>query len=320
MPVQSTLVRLSCNPYSRTENNVMPSFYTVIPLHNVDLDPDGRWDFAGGFALSALPGWMGDQQILERLSAGDRAALEQATHSLVVAYEAEALGTPDPDNENRSIQETKYQHGVLANLALWLSRPSPVRFIIAIHAPQLLEDHPPVVQQTLRVSPLLCHPADKDQRITEADLGLAARLHDALLALREGTSMWTATRALWAGLTINMEPVRYALFWIALEALFGPDDPREITYRLSQRVGFFLGKTPREAQQLFTTTKKAYGFRSKIVHGRWQVTDLQRRMGEAESLARQSLVQILEDTDLTETFSGQERERFLDDLLFNRPK
>lgn len=181
----------------------MPSFYTVIPLHNVDLDPDGRWGFAGGFALSALPGWMGDQQILERLSAGDRAALEQATHRLVVAYEAEALGTPDPDNENRSIQETKYQHGVLANLALWLSRPSPVRFIIAIHAPQLLEDHPPVVQQTLRVSPLLCHPADKDQRITEADLGLAARLHDALLALREGTSMWTATRALWAGLTIK---------------------------------------------------------------------------------------------------------------------
>ena len=117
---------------------------------------------------------------------------------------------------------------------------------------------------------------------------------------------------------MNMEPIRYALFWIGLEALFGPEDAREITYRLSQRVAFFLSENRKETKQLFATAKKGYGFRSKIVHGRWKEDkNSEQLMAETESMVRRSLVRILRDPEFTKTFSERGRERFLDDLVFN---
>lgn len=297
----------------------MLSFHTVIPIHNVDLDPEGQWEFSDGFVLAALPAWVRKQPMLENLSRGDREALVDATHGFIVTNEAAALGDPEPDwkgPDPKSIQETKYEHAVLANFALWPSRPCPVHFIIVLHARQF--DSEPTVQQTVRCSSrLLCHPRDKEGRITAENLALAARLHGSLLAITRDTALWTAVRATWAGLQMNIETIRYVLFWIALEAMFGPEDAREITYRLSQRVAFFLSKDRNEAKQLFATTKNGYGFRSKIVHGRWKEDrNSEQHMAEAESVVRRSLVRILEDPELTKTFSERRRESFLDDLVF----
>ena len=111
--------------------------------------------------------------------------------------------------------------------------------------------------------------------------------------------------------------IRYSLFWIALEALFGPEDAREITYRLSQRVAFFLGHDRADVKGLFSLTKKGYAYRSKIVHGRWKEdAGSESQMAEAEDLVRRSLVRVLEDQELIKTFSGKTRESFLDDLVF----
>ncbi len=170
-------------------------------------------EFSGGFVLAALPAWVRKQPMLENLGSGDRQALEDATHGFVVTYEAAALGDPDPDwkgQVSKSIQETKYEHGVLANFALWLSRPCPVHFIIVLHAPQF--DSEPTVQQTVRCSSrLLCHPRDKDGRITAEDLILAIRLHGSLLAMTRDTALWTAVRATWAGLQMNIDSLRFVL-------------------------------------------------------------------------------------------------------------
>jgi hypothetical protein len=173
----------------------MPRFHTVIPIHNVDLDPQGEWEFAGGFVLVALPAWVRNQPMLENLSSSGRQALEYATHGFVVAYEAAALGDPDPDwkgPEPKSIQTTKYEQGVLANLALWLSRPCPVHFFIVLHAPQFNGN--PRVQQIVPCSSLLCHPKDEDGRITAGDLALATRLHRPLLEITQDSAIWTAVR------------------------------------------------------------------------------------------------------------------------------
>ena len=126
-----------------------------------------------------------------------------------------------------------------------------------------------------------------------------------------------AVRATWAGLQMNIEAIRFALFWIAVEALFGPEDGREITFRLSQRLAFFLSNERSEARSLFALAKKGYAFRSKIVHGRWKEDpDSETRMAEAEDLVCSSLVRILQDQTLTERFAGRTRESFLDDLVF----
>jgi hypothetical protein len=117
---------------------------------------------------------------------------------------------------------------------------------------------------------------------------------------------------------MNIESVRCLLFWVALEALFGPEDGREITFRLSQRIGFFLAVNRQEARQLFEMAKAGYGFRSKIVHGRWkQDPNATKRMAEAESLFRSAFIRVLETPELIETFATKKREAFLDGLAFN---
>ncbi|HEX7425413.1 MAG TPA: hypothetical protein VF311_16215 [Terriglobales bacterium] len=215
----------------------------------------------------------------------------------------------------KSIQETKYEEAVLANFALWISRPSPAGFRLLFHAPD--GDGDPAIQQIVRCSPLLCHSQDVAARITADDVGRAAAFHRSLVAVSRDTAVWTAVRAAWAGLEMNNESIRYILFWIALEALFGPDDAREMTYRLAQRVAFFLGDDRSGVRRIFEAAKRGYGLRSKIVHGHWsEDSESEKRMAEAEDFVRRTLVRIITDVKLTDAFASKAREKFLDDLVF----
>jgi len=158
----------------------------------------------------------------------------------------------------------------MANLALWVAKPSPAGFTVVIHAPEYPSG--PLVQRASSHSPLLCHPRHDPSQVTLEDIDLAAALHIGLVeTMKNGrdTSLWTVARSLWAGLQMNNPPIRCALFWVSLEALFGPEDGREITYRLSQRLGLFLGRDRSEARNLFVMAKRGYAFRSRIVHGNW---------------------------------------------------
>ena len=245
----------------------MTQYYTtVIPIHNAALSPAISFNFSGGLRLTALPSWVAGQQMLGGLSLHDRQAVEEATPALVLTYAAEALGSPDPGWKGptpKSIQESKYEVGLMANFSLWLAKASPACFAIVLHARH--HGNEPIIQRIERCSELLCHPNDIEATIEDAELPRAAALHKGLLEVTRDTSVWTAFRAAWAGLQMNIESVRCLQFWVALEALFGPEDGREITYRLSQRVGFFLAANREEARQLFETAKAGYGFRSKVV-------------------------------------------------------
>ena len=296
----------------------MPTFHTVVPIHHVDLGPQARFEFADGLLLMAIPPWVSNQRLLSSLSAHGREGVQHARYAFGVSYEAAGLGDPDPawvGADPKSIQESKYELCVLGNLALWLSRPSPVCFTVVIHASQF--DTEPVAQQVIQCSPLLCHRHDDASRVDATDAARATSLHLSLVEGGRESAVWTAARATWAALQMASEPIRYSLFWIALEALFGPEDAREITYRLSQRVAFLMASNRAEARTLFETVKKGYGFRSKIVHGRWkEAADSETRMAEIENLVRRALVRVLEDEQLRNTFSGKAREVFLDELVF----
>src|SRR5207245_5193878 len=132
------------------------------------------------------------------------------------------------------------------------------------------------------------------------------------------TTLRSSVRSDSAYLHMNIEVVRCLLIWVAFDALFGPEDGREITYRLSQRLGFLLGSNRNEAKELFQTARTGYGFRSKIVHGRWKEDPTATiRMAEAESLFRAALAKIIETPTLVNVFSTREREGFLDNLVFD---
>jgi len=130
-------------------------------------------------------------------------------------------------------------------------------------------------------------------------------------------------RTLWNALTKEEWTVRYLLIWIVLEALYGPTDPRETNYRLAQRLAFFLSGSRIGAQQLFEAAKTSYTWRSRIVHGMRLHSLSPEKSGEvmyeAEGFARKSFLKILASSGLINSFTGKDREKFLDDLIYSAP-
>jgi hypothetical protein len=298
----------------------MKNWYTVAPLHTLVLEPNARFDFGGGLELAALPDWLRRDRACERLSEFDKRVLASTTFAFIAQYDAEALYSPDPTwtgSTRKSIQQRKYESMVLANLALWLSRPSGVGFFTVFHAPVWGDQ--PAVQSVERHAPLLCHPADINASPSPEDIRLAAALYQALASLRKDNALWTAVRASWHALSMNVEEVRYLLLWVALEALFGPEDSREITFRMSLRIAFFLATSPVEARTLFIAAKKGYTFRSKVAHGRWKENpEAIALVAELESFVRRSMVRILQEPEFMKMFLSGDREHYLDSLAFSQ--
>ncbi len=292
-------------------------YHTVIPLSGFPPECEGHIEFADGFVLGPVPEWVRADSLLKNLSKWDQERVTTATAAFAARYDASALGDPDPNwpgPKPRAIQESKYDAGVLANLSLWLARPSPVNFTVVVHGPEYPSG--PVAQRVTTHSPLLCHPRDVG-RLTRDDLVVAARLHSSLISIGRASGLWTVIRSVWAGLQMNIEAVRCILFWVALEAMFGPEDGREITYRLSQRLGLFMGGSRDDKRGLFDLARRGYTFRSKLVHGRWkQDANSTDRMAEAEDMVRTAFVRILLDSSMVKLFSGNDREAFLDELAF----
>ena len=110
-----------------------------------------------------------------------------------------------------------------------------------------------------------------------------------------------------------MWEARYLWEWVVLEALFGPENSNETTYRLSQRNAWFLATSLDERQNLCELTKKAYRWRSRIVHG-GRVGKLTSQKSEemtifTESVLRNSLVKVPVSAELISNFNGPARRR-----------
>jgi len=301
--------------------------FTVVPLHNLKLPPGTSIPFADVFVLRDIPDWLRkDQQILNSLSRHERESVLQAHHALVAEYPASAIGEPDPDwrgKDRKSIQETKFESAILANLAMWLRQPSSVCFTVGFDAlcwPDPDRSEPlPIAQQIQRQDPLHCHPNDVGNIVEPTHLTKSAEIYTALLSVPRGNPVWEALRAVWAALASYSADRRYPFFWIGLEALFGASNPNEISYKLCQRIAFFLAKTPEDARSLFKRARNCYNTRSKIIHGRWEhdpAIDLV--MADTEAIVRTALRHLLDDPRMLQTFISKRRDEFLEDWVFSR--
>lgn len=104
--------------------------------------------------------------------------------------------------------------------------------------------------------------------------------------------------------------LRFALLIIALESIYSTSNV-EVTYSLSQRLAWFLGKNYEERLTYFEKAKKCYRIRSQIVHGdtvhgdlRKQVDDL---MVDVEKITRLTLLKILLDSQLIDIFLDRKK-------------
>jgi hypothetical protein len=82
--------------------------------------------------------------------------------------------------------------------------------------------------------------------------------------------------------------------WIALEALFVPDQGGDLTFRLSTRIARFLETVPDRRRDLAQGLRKLYGLRSRVVHGNVSTRDLPTQVAEIEDIVRRSLARFLD--------------------------
>jgi hypothetical protein len=211
----------------------------------------------------------------------------------------------------------------MANLALWLVQPSPVCYTSVLHG--LRHQIPPgacrisILQQLETHTPLYCHPDDVEKQPSVEQIQQAGELFNILRSISRGNAVWTAMRSVWAALVTPHRDIRYSLFWIGLEALFGPENSgSEITYKLSQRIAFVTSDEPSHAKERFRVASKCYQTRSQIAHGRWaDDPKTNSRMADTEAIIRASMVRILKNQDLRAVFSSKTRDRFLEDMIFS---
>lgn len=294
------------------------NYCTVVPMVHVDAQLSTPVEFAKGLCFSSVPSWLLQDKWFERLSASDRDTLNRSHYAFIAEYTAASLGDPDPEYrgaDHRSIQDAKFEAVVLANLSLWLVKSSLACFDMVFHCPLFGQNWN--IQKSERHSRLLCHPYDQDAVLTNQDIEDARKLHSQMSSVDTQKSVWTAIHSTWSALQIRKGDIRYLLFWIALEALFGPEDGHEMTFRLSQRISTFLSTDGKEALELFRRVKKLYETRSKIAHGVLKTgSDLIDKGCETETLIRRALVKILGDDNFLQAFCGKGRESFLDELAF----
>lgn len=265
--------------------------------------------------------------MLKNLSYTDRQSIPLARSALMAEYEAASIGDPDPaaaPGGPKSIQGRKFNAVLLANFALWLAQPSKACFTTVCHG--LHCDVPgqsakqPIIQQIERQNPMYCHPSDIANAVSLEQAIEAGRMHSILLSIPRSNPVWRAMRMYWAALTNSAADIRYSLFWIGLEALFGPDgNTGEITYKLSQRAAFFISETHQAARVVFTKAKKCYAMRSKIVHGLWEYDpSIDITMADTEMIVRASCLRLLNDPEMLKTFMSKKRDQFLEDWVFSR--
>ena len=249
----------------------MDRWFTFSPIPNYQ-DARGVFSqpqhFSKRVRIERLPTWATDESVLKHFYSHEKEQMSKVHLAICVEYDAEALGSPDPDwtgPQPRAIQETVAEEIILLPVASWLVRPTNLtgRKIIHLHRVGMSA----VFRQMTSNSELLCHPQELEREIEKADIKPISALFRAIMNLSRNGTVWTSVWMLYKTLTEAIWPVRFLLHWLVLECLFGPEDARETTYRLSQRIGFYLGKDRAEAGQIFRMAKDLYAWRSKIAHG-----------------------------------------------------
>jgi hypothetical protein len=177
-----------------------------------------------------------------------------------------------------------------------------------------------VTRQIVTYDPLCALSSYAHETHTAEDFDQARSLFNALGRLSHNGTLRTAAQATMRALTEQGWTLRFLLLWLVLESLFGSEDPREVTFRLSQRIALFLSRDRGVARDLFSQIKASYAWRSKVVHG-FRLAKLTPEKSDEliiqlEDIVRRSMVTMLSDESLVSVFDTESREDYLDGLIF----
>jgi hypothetical protein len=306
----------------------MAKWCSIAPIYYSDIEEKIELPFDLGYNIRLLlkPGWITEDAISKYLGHSRRDWLiNEANYAIEVLYDAASYGAPDPDwkgEHPRSMQDRALEFINLCNIAIWLSNPCDFRYELVFDVYKHEDKEKWNFRSYHEYIGLKPHKRYMDYKLNMNDLLLSRNLLGVLMEIQRPSPVWVAIRSLWRALTEDSWEVRFLLMWIALEGLFGPYDPRELTYRLSQRLSFFLSdENKKTTKHLYDDIKKVYGWRSKVVHG-MRLNKLSDEKSDdilydAERWIRLSLIKILSNLKLLSIFSiNKERETYLDSIIF----
>jgi hypothetical protein len=95
-----------------------------------------------------------------------------------------------------------------------------------------------------------------------------ALFRDVDKALRDASKTAIAIRRFSGSHEPRNDEDRLLDLWIAIEALFSPDDATEVTYRVALNVANTIELQGLDRRRIFDWVKRGYGLRSDLVHGR----------------------------------------------------
>lgn len=119
--------------------------------------------------------------------------------------------------------------------------------------------------------------------------------------------------------------VKISKYCSALEALFSTSQA-ELSHQLSERLAFCISKTPEERLDNYKKSKKAYGVRSKVVHGSRikdrDLPELKETSLFCDSSLRTIMTNILTDENLYKNFSSSNEvlDKYMLNLIFDIKK
>jgi len=261
-------------------------------------------------SIQAVPEWVLQAEESDPFREKLRSTMESGEgHCIAAVYEADTLG---------SRQQTAANDVFSVHLALWLIRPTALSFHVIAHARK--HDTEWNIRSIAPYSPAIPLSQYAYDHLVEEDFAKAKTLFGVLQSVSGKGPVRMAAQAAKKALIEGAREIRFLLLWIALESLFGPEDGREVSFRLSQRIALFLETDRLQGCALFSRIKKSYDWRSKIVHGlrvaKLKNEQSQNLLVELEQLVRRSLSAVLATGSIASTFDGKEREKYLDNLVF----
>jgi hypothetical protein len=259
---------------------------------------------------------------------GSERGFQKARLAFVAKYEADSMGDPDPDWKGlspRSKQDRALDAIRFANIAAWLARSSALGFEFFLHL-NVEKIGGVTIWHSGTFFALRTHP-DYDRAILDtADLLKARELAAALATVPRPGVLATAARMLWFALTEEQWDARFLLLWVALEAIFGPEDyySKRVSTEIPRRIARLFGRDRKDEVEAYQIVEDSYDWRSRVAHGQ-RVTGMTEAKSKdlvryAEGMARTAFRRILKTPELIATFSDSDRrEAHLDALAKDFP-
>lgn len=308
-------------------------WYTVAPLTRASAlgsEVPLPFELAEGVSLSAPPAEYYEPAIASWIveNHGSARKFQTAPVAFVAKYEADAMGERDPDWKGispRTKQDRALDAIRFANIGMWLARPSAIGFEFYMHL-SAEEIGGVSVRQSGTFFALRTHPDYDGATVSRADVEKAREMAAALATMPRPGVLATAARMMWFALTEDQWDSRFLLLWIAIEALFGPEDnfAKRVSAEIPRRVARFFGKDRKEEIEAYQIVEDNYDWRSRVVHGQRVdgLTEPKSRdlVRHAEGIARTAFRRFLKTPELIATFSDPaRREAHLDALAKGFP-